>query len=109
MLEVGESKNTYIVPEQERKIHTLVDSGEFREDRITGWRKELSITDQKTIELVAKNLMQEFGYNCFHKIKAKDKVYLTLRAVISSTKNLVVHFFNHALAALKQHATGQHR
>ena len=108
-VEVGDSENTYIVPEQERKIHKLVDSGEFREDRITGWRKELSINDQKTIELIANSSMQAFGYDCIHDLNPLEKVGLALRAIINSVKNLVVHYFNHAIAALKQHDADQQR
>ena len=106
---VGESKNAYVVPEKERIIHKLVNSGEFRKDRITGWQNELSIPDQKTIEMIAKRPMHEFAYNCVHQISLAEKLFLALRAVVFSIKNVVVHFFNHALVAIRQYKFGQSR
>ena len=93
--------NDYVVPEQEKKIHKLVDKDKLFEGRISGWKKELPIIDQQTIEFFAKNEMKKLNYELIHNLDSLCKAKIILRSLFISLRNLFVHHTTHIFINLK--------
>ena len=93
--------NDYVVPENERKIHTLVDKDKLFEERIAGWKKELSVIDQKTIEFFAKKEMLKLDYQPVHDLGPVSILNIIVRSFFISIRNMIVHHVNHTFVNLK--------
>lgn len=82
----------YEIPEQERSIHSLVMSGWMHQDRIGGWRRELSKRDQLVIEAVLHREMQRRGYTPDGQMSSLWRIAIIARALPGAALRIVTHY-----------------
>lgn len=97
----GADNAGYEIPEEERSIHTLVMSGQMHQERIEGWRQELSPKDQILIEAMLYHEMQRRGYTPDNRMTDLRRMAIMASALPGTAFRISVHYIREIMNKLK--------